>query len=265
MENLDYGGGMMSISKVPLLSGMILVWIFCYGFCADSTAQSTDTHTQLEEYLRTARLVDIDVDENLGSTEPWTVWLDDGHTRRRAIFKHVPRCRPHFLPDCYKYEIAAYELSKLLDLIIVPPVVERTLNKTPGALQIFLEDCVALNDIDNVELSDLDSFHKNMLDILVFDNLTYWQTGDDDLNEDIFVHTKDSMVYRVDFSKAFGPVPELLSDRYVAHCSAHLCQSLLRIKDAQIREKLEPYLNSDEIDALIARKNILIRELLLLQ
>ena len=262
MENLEYGGGMMSIKKFPLIFGMIWVGVVGSGFFVDVTAQGTETQARMEEYLRTARLVDIDVDENLGSTEPWTVWLDDGQTRRRAIFKHVPRCRPHFLPDCYKYEIAAYELSKLLDLPIVPPVVERTLNKTPGALQIFLEDCVALNDIDKVNIADPVSFHKNMLDILVFDNLTYWQTGDDDLNEDIFVHTQDSVVYRVDFSKAFEPLPELLQNRSVAHCSAKLCQSLLRIKDDQIREKLKLYLNPDEIEALIARKDILVRDLL---
>lgn len=261
MENLEYGGGMMRISKIPLVSGMIWVWVVFNGFCTDCTAQKTDSQAQLEDYLKTARQVEVDVDENLGSTEPWTVWLDDGQTRRRAIFKHVPRCRPHFLPDCYKYEIAAYELSKLLDLPIVPPVVERTINNTPGALQIFVDDCVPLNNFEKLELADPDTFHKNMLDILVFDNLTYWQTGDDDLNEDIFVHPADSKVWRVDFSKAFKPVHNLLPDRSVKHCSLHLCQALIRVKDAQIREKLRPYLNPDEIEALIARKDILIRDL----
>ena len=112
-----------------------------------------------------------------------------------------------------------------------------------------------------MDLADADTFHVNMLDILVFDNLTYWQTGDDDPNEDIFVHMADSWVCRVDFSKAFEPVHALLPDREVKHCSLHLCQALNRVDDVEIQEKLSPYLNLDEIEALIARKNILIGEL----
>ena len=103
----------MRTNNIPVLLGLIMIWAVICGFNSAETSQKIENQAQLEKYLRTARQVDIDMDENLGSTEPWTVWLDDGETRRRAFFKHVPRCRPHFLPDCYKYEIAAYELSKL--------------------------------------------------------------------------------------------------------------------------------------------------------
>ena len=224
------------------------------------TVKQDSELAELESYLRSAEIVDVEEGADLGTTDPWKVRLDDGKVQKRAMFKHAPRCRPHFLVDCYKYEIAAYELSKMLGLPIVPPTVERSVKGTPGALQIFLEGCTALNQLEVVP--DTDRFHRSMLDILVFDNLTYWQTGMDDINEDIFYHNDDGRLCRVDFSKAFEPTPELLpKEREVTQCSEAMCRALERLDESEVREKLANYLNEEEIAALIVRRDLLLGSL----
>ncbi len=251
MRNRTFG----TILFAPLL-------LFLLAACGspEVEAQQEQNLADLEFYLSNAEIVDVEAGADLGTTDPWIVRLDDGKAQKRAIFKHAPRCRPHFLVDCYKYEIAAYELSKMLGLPIVPPTVERSVKGTPGALQIFLEGCTALNRINNVP--DIDQFHRSMLDILVFDNLTYWQTGMDDINEDIFYHNDDGLLCRVDFSKAFEPTPELLpKEREVTQCSETMCRALEQLDESEVREKLANYLNEEEIAALIVRRDLLLGSL----
>ena len=105
---------------------------------AEAGGGSTD---DLEDYLRKAGVGTIVRGAQRGRTEPWTIILDDGQVIRRSVFKYVDRRRPSPLPDSYLYEIAAYELSKLLGLDIVPPVVERQIEETKGSLQAFVENC----------------------------------------------------------------------------------------------------------------------------
>lgn len=241
----------------------LCAWYFCYS--PEVTALQETELADLESYLRSAEIVHVEEGADLGTTDPWKVRLDDGKTKKQAMFKHAPRCRPYFTIDCYKYELAAYELSKLLRMPIVPPTVERSIKGTPGALQIFLEDSTALNQLK--EVPDTESFHRNMLDIFVFENLTYWQTGMDDINEDIFYHNDDGRICKVDFSKAFDPTPALLPDneREVTQCSEALYRALERLDESEVRAKLANYLNGDEIAALMARRDILLGTLTLIK
>ena len=219
---------------------------------------------ELESYLRNAEIVHVEEGADLGTTDPWKIRLDDGKAKKQAMFKHAPRCRPYpFTIDCYKYELAAYELSKLLRMPIVPPTVERTVNNTPGALQIFLEGCTALNSLEESAILDEVQFHRGILDIFVFDNLTYWQTGMDDKYEDIYYHNDDGRICRVDFSRAFDPMPELLPDMEweVTQCSEALYCALERLDGSEVRAKLANYLNDEEITALMARRDLLLGSL----
>jgi hypothetical protein len=254
------------------MNKILLVGVFCLAFgwmglvvnCQtgeEISSPEADDLEAMESYLRTAEVVRIDRDMDLGTTDPWIVTLDDGTQQRRAMFKYAPRCRPLFPLNCYKYEIAAYELSKLLQLPIVPPVVERRIDGTPGALQVFVEGCIPLKDFNQLHIEDVEQFHRSMLEILVFDNLTYWDTGDDDINEDILVHPSDGKVCRVDFSKAFEPKSELLEDRGVEHCTEKLYRALEALDPSAVRENLANYLNEDEIEAVIARRQLLLDRL----
>lgn len=84
----------------------------------------TDVHVD-----QSAKAISVIKTKETGRTDPWTVILDDGNTVRKAIFKYVDRPRPSPLPTSYRYELAAYEMAKLLGLDIVPPVIEREIDR----------------------------------------------------------------------------------------------------------------------------------------
>ena len=212
----------------------------------------------LEDYLRKAGVGTIIRGAQRGRTEPWTIILDDGQVVRRSIFKYVDRRRPSMLPDSYFYEIAAYEFSKLLGLDIVPPVVERQIEGTKGSLQAFVESAVpeAARRRNGPEPPEPLKFGEALESVRVFALLV----NDTCENlEDTLVETGTWRVFRVDFSEAFGPSPELRPDCGLTSCPDGLCLKLRDLDDRVIGQRLAPYLNKDEIGALIRRKGRLIR------
>jgi hypothetical protein len=212
----------------------------------------------LEDYLRKAGVGTIIRGAQRGRTEPWTIILDDGQAVRRAIFKYVDRRRPSLLPDSFNYEIAAYELSKLLGLDIVPAVVERQIEGTKGSLQAFVESAVpeTARRRNGPEPPEPLKFREALETIKVFAMLV--NDACENL-EDTLVQTGNWRVFRVDFSEAFAPSPELRPDCGLTSCPDELDTKLRDLDDRVIGQKLAPYLNKDEIEALIRRKGRLIR------
>ncbi len=104
---------------------------------SQAVTQENVKQKELENYLRTAKIVSKR--RAGGRGENWIINLDDGKAARRGFFKLLNQTRPAIITDSYKYGIAAYELDKLLDLNLVPCVVEREIENRKGSLQILIE------------------------------------------------------------------------------------------------------------------------------
>lgn len=210
----------------------------------------------IENYLRTAHIAAVEIDPKGGRTEAWRISLNDGKIARKGIFKYIDRSRPAILADSYKYEIAAYELDKLLNLNIVPSVIEREIQDLKGALQLMVEDCITeyYRKLANIEPTDPKAFQSVLEDINIFENLTYNKR---DAN-DILINKDNWKVYRVDFSQAFSPTSELLPGCKITSYSKKLYENLKKLDNSTVIEKLSPYLNDEELKALLERKNIII-------
>jgi hypothetical protein len=213
--------------------------------------------TPQEYYLLRAKIVAVEKDTVPGRTGAWKVTLDDGTTRKRAFFKHVHRNRPTLLPDSYSYEIAAYELDKLLDLQRIPPAVAREIDGVKGSLQLRIENCFPLDEqrIKKIRPPNSKTFENDLEEINVFENLTYCERKELD---DILINKKDWKVWRLDFSEAFSPTPKLISGQNIVRCSKKLFNNLQKLKNEAIKEELKSYINEEEISALIKRKNLII-------
>lgn len=214
----------------------------------------------MEKVLREAKIEKIEKERLGGRTGPWLITLSDGAAKQRAVFRHVDRPRPHPTPDSYKYDLAAYVLTRLLGLELIPPVVERDIEERKGSLQVYLEDCIREKDRKRKKLEPPDSkaFSNAIEEIRVLENLTYDECQDTD---DLYVHLKDWQVCRVDFSEAFAPVSELLPGCDITVCSRTFYEGLLKLNEQALRSKLSPYLSEEEIGALLARKDRVIEKI----
>lgn len=211
---------------------------------------------KLEEYLKTAEIFEVEIDKFEGRTAPWAVTLNDGEIFKQAMFKYVNRPRPSLLPDSYHYEIAAYKVSRLLEYPVVPPVVERKIKETLGSLQLFLEECFSLDHQQRtgIEPADSQKFSDALAEIAIFENLVFCERN----SEDIFIQKNDWKIWRVDFSEAFMPFAELVSEAAITRCSKELFRNLQRLEANETKKALAPHLNDEEMDALLKRKDLVI-------
>lgn len=235
------------------------MWIVFVFFIFSGNARTENQLTCTEDaliFLANAPVVSVHPDEDAGRTEPWMVILDDGNIRHKAIFKHIDRPRPHPLPDSYRYELSAYRLHRLLGLDFIPPTTVRTLENRTGSLQLYMEDCVPLEEAgkdESVKIS-MKEIEERIQDIVVFDALTYCGCRH---SKDILYQLSSGNIYRVDYSEAFEPRRSLPSECSIKGCSQALWEKLESISDYEIRRVMEACLNEQEIDALLMRRRLI--------
>jgi hypothetical protein len=248
------------ISPNLFVPAVFFIGLFLFRIPPPANQDETEMKS-LEHFLRKARVVSINKNVAGGRTAPWVITLEEGKTRHFGMFKYIDEPRPSPLPPTsYKYELAAYELAKLLGVEIVPPVVEREIDGQKGSLQIYLENCIDQKNMERKKLEppDPQAFANALEDVKVFENLT----RDVCMNKgDTYIHKETWKVCRVDFGDAFDDSPELLPDCEISRCSRRLFRGLAGLNDDAVREAMEPYLNDKETEALIQRKNLIVEKL----
>ena len=219
--------------------------------------EGPQTPGEVEKFLRES-MPQVVVPGSAGRTDPWKVRLGANGITRWAQFKYINRPRPDPIPDSFNYEIAAYELDKYLGLDLVPPAVRKMIKETFGSLQIFVEKAIREADLkrDNLMLGDPEVFEWQMADLKVFENLVYDKCGND---KDTLIQKETGKVYRVDFSEAFPPENRTIPGCEILRCSRRLYQRLLEWDQETVTVFLSTYLNEEEIRALHARRDAIIR------
>ena len=212
---------------------------------------------QLELFLKSAAIENINDLQTLGRTAPWIINLKEGNVSRRAIFKYINHPRPDVLFDSYKYELASYELSKYLGLELAPPMVEREIKGLTGSLQIMVENTISEWERreQNLQPKDVKSFEQAMADLRVFENLVYESCEN---LQDILLDQSISKIYRIDFSQSFAPEDATFPECQISRCSRSLYQRLLSWDKEKVGALMAPYLNADEIRALNSRRDLIV-------
>lgn len=254
--------------KNKIALAIMLFICFFFGHWRLSHSQTTHQKTlwqqEIENYLKNAKV--CSEKRRVGRrTEAWLLCLTDGKIERRGFFRITNRIRPHPLADSYKYDLAAYELNKLLDLNIVPPTVEREVEGRKGMLQLLIEGIITeeVRRNKNIEPPDLEKYKNSLEELTVFENLTYSDSycAKKDLGDILIIHKEDWKIWRVDFSEAFVPFSELLPECPITRCSKSLYQNLQKLDNDNVKSKLSLYLNDEEISALLERKKIIIEKI----
>ncbi len=232
------------------------------AFCPGSFGSEPTTRAQREAWLRRSRVVAVkDVGE--GATKPQKVTLDDGRRRGKAIFKTVDlrmktetrfgsQTVPEFV-DSYRCEIAAYELDKLLGMGMLPVTVERVIHRKRGSLREWVQEVIPHYGHDE-PMPDMARVERELHTVWLFDYLIY--------NQDRRVHNlmlgpgwspvliDHSMTFNT-FTRPFRPprrFPREVVDR------------LRKLDRRAVRKALGRYLRRRQIDALMARRDTVLKE-----
>jgi hypothetical protein len=227
-------------------------------------APSQVTRSDKEDFLLKANIVD-EGDTSTGS-KFWRVTLDDGKRKHDAA---IETSTSHNASQRnYRFNVAAYELDKALELNFVVPSVERSVKGQPAAFTWWLDD-VLMNEVERrgqkFEPPDPDSWKKQMQVVRVFDELIsnvyrnispafYLATMWDNL-----LITRDWRVWLVDHTRTFGTSRQLENPQSLVQCDRTLLGNLRTLNREVMKQKLGKYLASEQLDALEARRELLVK------
>jgi len=203
---------------------------------------------EMEEYLRTAPIVKI---ENLpiGVTKPRRAYFDGTGPIKSAAWKPLKPGLHSGFYDSYKSEIAAYELDKLLKMGMVPPVVERRVEKDLGAMVQWVENIKAWKITDPVVGPDANAWNKQVVAMKMFDDLI----GNGDRNQGNLLYDPQFSLILIDHSRAFTTSKDLPMP--FTRVWKDLWDRMLALTPEEVNEKVAPWLaGKGEAKAIFERR-----------
>jgi hypothetical protein len=221
----------------------------------------------LERWLTEAEVLNME-DIGTGVTEPHKVTLRKDGVELRAVFKEVStdetgaydRGAAVNTSDRFEHELAAYQLDRLLGLDMVPVTVKRTIKNRRGVLQFWIDNSINVRRmLEQKKQPDgwcASGPQYNLMN--VFDVLTH----NSDRTQENALFTQDWMLVLIDHTRAFRTLrtsPNLLYKGGV-QVPAALAERLQQLDRETLKARLGPYLQGRQIDALLKRRDRLLKE-----
>src|SRR5215470_10487413 len=162
--------------------------------------------------------------------------------------------------DYWGFDIAGYRVAKLLGMDdMVPVYTERSWNGATGAISWRILN-VQFDEADryqqNIHPPDVDAFNKQMYKVRVLTQLFY----DMDPNLTNVLIDKDWKLWRIDFTRAFRLQHDLKDPKDLVQCDRQVLAKLRQLTYEQIFDATKPYLNKDEVKALLARRDKIVAQ-----
>ncbi len=233
------------------------------------TPEEQASREKWEGFLKSADIVGTgDIPE--GVTKPIRIFLKKGEIDGSGAWKKVKGVRRGFL-EGWRYEIAAYEMDKLLRLNMVPPTVEREFKGEKGSLQFWME--FEMDDLERMEqnievpTSKLGNWEKMKYLMRAFDSLI----ANEDRTQQNVCYTKDWRMILIDHSRSFRSSKKFtknlvygkngIKERNLFRTLPKaFVENVKALSLDNIKKAVGPYLKDKEIKSILARKELLLSE-----
>jgi hypothetical protein len=231
---------------------------------AAMTNDQSLTCAEMEEFLHLGR---IGAQKNIpkGVTLPLRATLEYKGMKHDAAIQTIDVSKASYqttyatelnFRDSWKYNVAGYELAKILELNMVPPYVERSVSGHAASLSWWAND--AMMELDRKQhklaVQDLEAWNRQMYAVRVWHELIY----DTDPNLTNLLVTKDWQLWIIDFTRAFRLYKELRDPKDLVQCDRKLLANLRTVDRNILRDKLSRWLTKAEIDGLVTRARIIV-------
>jgi len=247
-----------------------LLFAFHYHLWPQFTPEEIARRPEIEQYLKTAKIIKAkDIGE--GVTKPKRIFLESEEEEISGCWKDIKGKQKGYL-EGWKYEIAAYEMDKLLDLNMIPPTVQRNFEGKEGSFQFWMEG--GMSDLDRMEddikipESELLNWNKNKYKMRAFDCLI----GNEDRTQQNIRYTDDWRMILIDHSRSFRSSKKF-TENLVYGRNGILGAKLFRILPRAFVQKIKElnfeainsaagsYLTEKEIESVLKRKDLLLAEI----
>jgi len=242
---------------------------------AQFTAEEIAQRPFWEEFLKTAAIVRAqEIGE--GVTKPLRLYLAKNGTEASGVWKNPSGIMHGFL-EGWQYEIAAYELDKLIGLNMIPPVVEREYDGKRGALSLWVTSQYSLLKIMDEKVEIPKEFLKQTDDMKYLTRAWDSLIANDDRTQQNILYTKDWRTILIDHSRAFRSAKEYTEKLMFGknglkkfadgrpllfrRLPRSFVEAVKKLNLESIRAAVGPYLTDKEIEAILKRKVLLLAEI----
>jgi hypothetical protein len=270
---LELGGKEMR-NKIFLAISLIILVSQVYVVNGQFTSAEVAQREEIEEFLKTAEIVSsADIPE--GVTKPIRLYLKKGDVEMSGAWKNPQGIQKGHL-EGWQYEIAAYEMDKLLELNLIPPTVEREFKGKKGSLQFWVKSKYSELTVFEQKIGiPRSKFYKkeNMKYVTrAFDSLI----GNDDRTQQNILYTEDWRMILIDHSRSFRSSKKYTKklmyganglkkagDRPMLfrRLPRTFVEKVKALNFDDIKNAVGPYLKDKEIEAILTRKDLLLKEI----
>ncbi|MFC2156370.1 hypothetical protein ACFLT9_00905 [Acidobacteriota bacterium] len=255
----------LSVSITIILTSMSL----CLPSFAQFTQNEVTERKRIEHFLKTAEIIRHE-DIGEGVTKPKRLYLRMGDEELTGVWKN-PKGSDRGYREGWEYEIAAYNLDKLMDLNMIPPTVERKFRGRRGSLQIWVSGLTSRLGMkeQNITIPDEETVRCEKMFCIAraFDSLI--SNIDRTLQNTTF--TNDWRMILIDHSRAFRfdrfYVDQLLYGKKGMRkmpffpLPRSFVAKIRRLDAESIKRSVGTYLKKVEIQAVLKRAKILLNEI----
>ncbi|MGE0812022.1 MAG: hypothetical protein AB7O28_12145 [Vicinamibacterales bacterium] len=186
----------------------------------------------------------------IGVTKPQRATLAPGGPASRFAWKPLPPQRRGGYMESYKAEIAAYRLDRLLDLGMVPPVVERTMDGKVGAAVLWIEHASGW-DMKAPPRGPEPEWSRQVSRMKLFDQLI----ANIDRNQGNLLYDADWHLFLIDHSRAFTTRLSFDGIAALNTIDRRLWTRIDALTDADLTQALGAWLGADERQAILTRRD----------
>ena len=259
----------MRLSRLPVSLVLVAALLLVAPIASAQEDSSGLTREQMREFLLKAKIIKSK-DVGKGVTSPKRLTLTDGTVTHDAAFQAVDehqtvanltgpkgaKVELNFV-DAWRYNMGAYELSKLVGLDHMMPVhVERAWNGKSGSLSwwadVMMDEGERLKK--KMEAPNPVEWNNQMYRMRIFAALT----RDTDRNLGNVLITPQWKIMMIDFTRAFRLATDLPSPKDLTRADKALLAALDTLTKDNIKQAVKNYLTGGEIDALMKRRDLIV-------
>jgi len=227
------------------------------------------TDAQMEDFLLHAKVVKTK-GISKGITGTMRATLTDGKITHDAHIQNIDERQQQFtgtgggvefdFRDSWTFNVAGYEVDRLIGMNMVPVSVERRWNYKDAAFTWWLDD-VMMDEQERLkrqqEPPDVVIWNQQMQMVRVFDELI----ANVDRNLGNLIITKDWRLWPIDHTRAFRTNHELKKPANVTRADRGVVERMKTLDKDTLRKATSKYLTTFQIDAILARRDAIVKRL----
>jgi hypothetical protein len=255
------------VSTVVLgICGAIAFWPAAHAQTPEPRAAvARPSDTEIEQFLMRAKVIKTR-SAGKGITASIRATMTDGGVTHDAHIQTIDESKREFrgttstefnFRDSWSFNVAAYRISRLIGLDLVPVSVARRWKTSEAAYTWWVDD-VAMDEADRLKKKvtppDNLRWNEQIQLVRLFDQLI----ANVDRNLGNLLITTDWNLWAIDHTRAFRTQPTLKTPGNIARCDRQVLERLKQLDRATLKTEVGQFLQNYEIDAMLKRRDAIV-------